>query len=550
MAPPSPTKHTNKKKNHSQESQLRFNLETCLRRKDFAGAISIYESAISQNLRLSHHHFNSLLHLCTIPETLDSSKSRIALDYGFRVFYQMLSRGISPTEATITQVARLAVAKDDPDHAFELVKDMNNYGLLPRLRTYGPALYCYCEKLMANEAYGVEDHMDDMGVKLDEPEVAALLRVSSETGRGDRVYAYLHKLRATVRSVGETTAAAVEKWFKSDDAAEVYDVELDVEKIRENREKNGGGWHGMGWLSKGQWRVERVGVDQTGVCRGCGEQLVCVDIDGGETERFAQSVAALAMEREAKSNFKSFMDWVEEHHDYEAIVDAANIGLYQQNFTEGGFSMTQLDAVVRELYNRRRKWPLVVIHNKRLRGLQGNASSQKLLEEWRSQGALYSTPNGSNDDWYWLYAAVRLKCLLVTNDEMRDHIFELLGSNFFFQWKERHQVHYTFLKGILKLQMPPTYSIIIQESENGSWHVPISSDSSDESSRCWLCITRPISANIASKVLVNGEACKQEQILESSSDLSHSSSLQNEPNGNSSTTRKRKERSPSPSLQH
>ena len=41
---------------------------------------------------------------------------------------------------------------------------------------------------------------------------------------------------------------------------------------------------------------------------------------------------------------------------------------------------------------------------------------------------------------YWLYAAVKLGCLLVTNDEMRDHIFELLGSSFFLKWKERHQV--------------------------------------------------------------------------------------------------------------
>lgn len=28
----------------------------------------------------------------------------------------------------------------------------------------------------------------------------------------------------------------------------------------------------------------------------------------------------------------------------------------------------------------------------------------------------------------------------MTNDEMRDHIFELLGSSFFLKWKERHQV--------------------------------------------------------------------------------------------------------------
>ena len=39
-----------------------------------------------------------------------------------------------------------------------------------------------------------------------------------------------------------------------------------------------------------------------------------------------------------------------------------------------------------------------------------------------------------------MYAAVKVKSLLVTNDEMRDHIFELLGSSFFLKWKERHQV--------------------------------------------------------------------------------------------------------------
>ena len=41
---------------------------------------------------------------------------------------------------------------------------------------------------------------------------------------------------------------------------------------------------------------------------------------------------------------------------------------------------------------------------------------------------------------YWLYAAIKFKCLLVTNDEMRDHTFQLLGNDFFPRWKERHQV--------------------------------------------------------------------------------------------------------------
>uniref|UniRef100_A0A804PAG6 Pre-mRNA-splicing factor 38 n=1 Tax=Zea mays TaxID=4577 RepID=A0A804PAG6_MAIZE len=34
-------------------------------------------------------------------------------------------------------------------------------------------------------------------------------------------------------------------------------------------------------------------------------------------------------------------EWLEANKDYQAIVDGANIALYQQNFVEGGFSLTQ-----------------------------------------------------------------------------------------------------------------------------------------------------------------------------------------------------------------
>ena len=33
---------------------------------------------------------------------------------------------------------------------------------------------------------------------------------------------------------------------------------------------------------------------------------------------------------------------METHSDYEAIIDAANVGLYQQNFADGGFSISQV----------------------------------------------------------------------------------------------------------------------------------------------------------------------------------------------------------------
>lgn len=89
-----------------------------------------------------------------------------------------------------------------------------------------------------------------------------------------------------------------------------------------------------------------------------------------------------------------------------------------------------------------------------------------------------------------MMTAIKFKCLIVTNDEMRDHIFQLLGNDFFPKWKERHQVHFSFSDSGPVFHMPPPCSVIIQESENGHWHIPVASEHDSEGERTWLCVTR------------------------------------------------------------
>lgn len=88
----------------------------------------------------------------------------------------MGSCNITPNEATVTAVARLAAATDDGDKAFELAKGVGNCG---KLRTYGPALFCFCKMGEADKAYEVEEHMQSLGLQLEEPELVGLLKVSS-----------------------------------------------------------------------------------------------------------------------------------------------------------------------------------------------------------------------------------------------------------------------------------------------------------------------------------------------------------------------------------
>ncbi|XP_038879552.1 proteinaceous RNase P 1, chloroplastic/mitochondrial-like [Benincasa hispida] len=414
---------------------------------------------------------------------------KYALERGFEIYKKMCTEKIPMNEATLTSVARMAMSMGDGDMAFDMVKQMKPLGLNPRLRSYGPALSAFCKNGELDKAFSVEKHMLEHGVYPEEPELAALLRVSIDASNAEKVYYLLHKLRTSVRQVSSSTADLISTWFKSKDAARVGKVKLDRKRIKKAMENGGGGWHGLGWLGRGKWSVSSTNVGKDGLCKSCGEKLATIDLDPIETENFAESVAAIATQREKNSSFQKFQKWLEYYGPFEAVIDAANVGLFsQRKFTPSKVNLIS-NGIRQKLPSK--KWPLIVLHNRRITGRKMEEPVNKtLIEKWKNADALYATPTGSNDDWYWLYAAIKFKCLIVTNDEMRDHTFQLLGNDFFPRWKERHQVHFSFSATGPVFHMPPPCSVVIQESEKGHWHVPLASEQSYEEDRKWLCITR------------------------------------------------------------
>ncbi|KAF7153151.1 hypothetical protein RHSIM_Rhsim01G0100300 [Rhododendron simsii] len=410
--------------------------------------------------------------------------------------------------------------------ALFIVKQMKLRGVNPRLRSYDPALSAFCNCGDVDKAFSVEQHMLEHGVHPEEPELGALLKVSIEAGRSDKVYYLLHRFRKSVLKVSPSIAVLLEKWFTSKVASKVGKGKVDENFIREAIKNGGGGWHGQGWLGKGKWNVFRTSVGTDGLCRCCGQKLATVDLDPVEIEKFAMSVASLAAQREKNSSFRQFQKWLDRCGPFEAVVDGANVGTLakrkSKSSKEGLVEMlTRVNAVVNGVLPLlpSKKWPLIVFYHRRLTGYQlDKPVCKELIDKWKTVDALYATPTGSNDDWYWLYAAIKCKCLIVTNDEMRDHLFHLLGNDFFPRWKERHQfsnkelllsywkVRFSFSDNGLVIHMPPPYAIVIQvrilysaiceldivicESEKGHWHIPIASEHDNEGERTWLCITR------------------------------------------------------------
>lgn len=526
-------KKSKKDKANSPAVHLRVQLDMCSKRGDVMGAIQLYDKAMKEGITMGQYHYAVLLYLCssaamgivqpaksgsgnrpvlnngklvdfdnslangsTKPYYLEDDEiwvsedvKKHALVKGFEIYETMCSNNVPMNEATLTSVARMAMSMGDGDMAFDMVKQMKPLGINPRLRSYGPALSVFCSTGDVNKAFEVEKHMLEHGVQPEEPELEALLRVSVGAGKGDKVYYLLHKLRTSVRKVSPSTADIIVRWFESKAASRVGKRRIDQKLIKEAIENAGGGWHGQGWLGKGKWSISYTVVGDDALCKCCGDKLALIDLDPIETEKFAESVASIAIKREKNFSFQKFQKWLDYYGPFEAVVDAANVGLFSQK----RFMPSKVNAVVNAIRQKlpSRRWPLIVLHNKRITGRKMDEPVNKaLIEKWKNADALYSTPTGSNDDWYWLYAAIKFKCLIVTNDEMRDHTFQLLGNEFFPKWKERHQVHFSFSNTSPVFYMPPPCSVVIQESEKGHWHIPIASELDYDSERTWLCIRR------------------------------------------------------------
>ena len=168
------------------------------------------------------------------------------------------------------------------------------------------ALFGFVEKGMAERAYEVDSDMVANGVVAEEVELSAILKVSMSAKHAHKVYETMHRLRATVRQVLETTAGIIEGWFKCETAVKAGEENWDVRKVKEGVVKGGGGWHGQGWLGSEEWRVVRTHMDGAGICQLCGEKLVSIDIDPKEMENFATSLTNLACQKEVKADFVRF----------------------------------------------------------------------------------------------------------------------------------------------------------------------------------------------------------------------------------------------------
>lgn len=195
--------------------------------------------------------------------------------------------------------------------------------------------------------------------------------------------------------------------------------------------------------------------------------------------------------------WKKFEGFIERHPSFDVVIDGANVGYYQQNFGNAPkhVDYKQIDGLLRHVLegNSHEHHVILFLHERHFAERLVPSWAWPIIRDWDSDKSpynrltVYRTPVGMNDDWYWMHAALMNggkkdapPVLTISNDEMRDHHFQMLAHGSFLRWKERHQVRFDFghwnnrigRRDVL-LEYPSSYSRRIQRLDGGAIAIPL-----------------------------------------------------------------------------
>eukprot|EP00924_Labyrinthula_sp_SR-Ha-C_P008105 augustus_masked-scaffold_11-processed-gene-3.46-mRNA-1 protein AED:0.43 eAED:0.43 QI:0/-1/0/1/-1/1/1/0/556 len=177
----------------------------------------------------------------------------------------------------------------------------------------------------------------------------------------------------------------------------------------------------------------------------------------------------------------------------DCLIDGANIAYYKQNYKDGKFRFSNIASIIEEVEKRTKNW-LIILHESHIFQLNRSLKSKdpfvrheateekRIYSEWKLKGRIYDVARGANDDWFWLYACVKIgkEAIFVSNDILRDHHKGMFGTTLFKSWRRCHQAHFDayFDKGSKRLrgttmQYPRKIKMSTQVSECGNYiHIP------------------------------------------------------------------------------
>jgi hypothetical protein len=188
-------------------------------------------------------------------------------------------------------------------------------------------------------------------------------------------------------------------------------------------------------------------INNLGTCNNCNNTLKQIDI--------SQEIKLNIL-----NSLKNKFEQQQVENKYNLFIDGANVG-----FFENGGSVKNIDVkkilTILKFVDRKTYTPCVILHKRH----------KKIIEKFFNSKVPFNiiyTPFGKDDDLVSLYLAIQNNCMLITNDQYKNHAYALNEQKELNKWYKCHVINYN----LQQLFFPKPFSLVIQKINN-YWHVPI-----------------------------------------------------------------------------
>ena len=356
-----------KKDERSASQQALFDLQKCVRKSDFEGAMKAYKTCYeSKDRQCLKQIFGPLLHICVAQE-----KREVAL----KLYEDMKAMEVKRKESVFYSLIQLQ--KNDLKALRTLLQEMRDLKVVPHLRDWRIIIVKACAEGHKSEAFRMFLEMRSVlptDVDPSEDIFRSLLDVCSRTKDLQSFYFVLEEMLEVVTSIEDETRIVLERFFQNDES---------------------------------KWTLLRSCVKKE---TGCVPELddvkvKLVHMSKLECKELLSQVTKITCKSKVKTKqFKQFMSWLKRNGPFDVFIDTANVGIFSSERPSSGhgikFCASQVEAMRKHFVEAGRK-PLLVMHSKWMK-----STPSIISKEWKD--CSFVLQKGNNDDLYWLAAAVRV----------------------------------------------------------------------------------------------------------------------------------------------
>mmetsp|Transcript_21681 Transcript_21681/g.34971 ORF Transcript_21681/g.34971 Transcript_21681/m.34971 type:complete len:737 (+) Transcript_21681:33-2243(+) len=397
---------------HTREGNLQDAVESlrCLKKEYELDENEEYKKS-SQHPKLPIGRYLQVLSLCKSPKCikqLESLCKEIRETYGEDQFF------VATSDLLVKIYAEYNLQK-----AIQLLEEMQKRGHTLKRRSFGPIIVACCRAKDSTKAFKLYFEAKAKDIEFTEVEFSELVHLCTHLNLGTNMSILLKDISTTLSVLPRSLLNDIKEWFRQNSYEILENLSPDLEGKM------------IGATARAALDPYRLSNDVTDYYL---QQILTAQTERKKSRR---------KEKIVHKKIQKFLLRLARDGGAEVWIDGANVGHFEMG---GAFSYQQVDEVYNHFlrcgYRTR-----IVLHHSRCHGLPDYSAENKIVRRWISHSALYITPNGVNDDAYWLYGALwSTKTLpevyIVTNDLGRDHQYQFGHDKRFFRFIQSHVIRF------------------------------------------------------------------------------------------------------------